>query len=240
MALSKVIVSLMLLISLGIAISSEAIVVDGYPAPKKPPVVIAPASAPVAVAPASAPKKPPVAVAPASAPKKPPVAVAPASAPKKPPVAVPPTSAASPPVYLPERRFIAVRGVVYGKPCADFGHDTLMHSSPLPGAMVKMVCHGKPKDNALMLTAVTDKNGFFFIPPTKKVSQYGAQKRCKVFLHSPPANSKFQHSTHMNSGLSGAYLRTAEKNETKTLPFVLYTVGPFAYEPLPSVCHQKV
>ncbi|RZC63646.1 hypothetical protein C5167_025386 [Papaver somniferum] len=219
MALSKVIVSLMLLISLGIAISSEAVVVDGYPAPKKPPVVVAPASAP----------------------KTPPVAVAPASAPiyyyTPSPIAVPPTSSASPPVYLPIRRFVAVQGVVFAKPCADFGHDTLMHSVPLPGAMVKMVCHGKPQDNALMLTAVTDENGYFFIPPTKKVSEYGAQKRCRVFLHSPPATSKFQHSTHMNGGLSGAYLRRTKPE--KPLPFVLYTVGPFAYEPLPSVCHQK-
>ncbi|KAI3925445.1 hypothetical protein MKW92_003827 [Papaver armeniacum] len=220
MALSKLIVSLMLLISLGIAVSTEAVVVDGYPAPKKPPV---------AVAPASPPKQSPVVVAPAPAPIY-------YGAPS--PIAVPPTSAASPPVYLPLRRLIAVQGVVFAKPCADFGHDTLMHSSALEGAMVKMVCHGKPKDNPLMLTAVTDKNGYFFIPPTKKVSEYGAQKRCRVFLHSPPAKSKFQHSTHMNSGLSGAYLRTTKPK--KPLPFVLYTVGPFAYEPLPSVCHQKV
>ncbi|KAI3961051.1 hypothetical protein MKW92_007742 [Papaver armeniacum] len=164
------------------------------------------------------------------------------------------------------RRLVAVQGYVSCKPCVDVGHDTLMHSVPpepilcvlgpdanviagpiyvqfyfptISSATVKMICHGKPQDNPLILSAVTDKGGFFFIPPTKKVSEFGAKKRCRVYLHSPPTHSKCQHSTHMNGGLSGAYLRSAKPSKSsKPLPFALYTVGPFAYEPLPSACYK--
>ncbi|MCL7021794.1 hypothetical protein MKW94_025787 [Papaver nudicaule] len=207
MALSKVFVSLMLLISLISTVSSTGVIGGKALPPKKPPVAVAPAYAPI-------------------------------YSPAPSPIAVPPTPAASPPVYAPVRRLIAVQGVVYGKPCSDWGHDTLMHASPLPGAEVRLVCHGKPKENPLKIMATTDKNGYFFILATKKVSEYGAQKRCRVFLQSAPTNSKFIHSTHMNGGLSGAYLRYTKP--AKPLLFALYTVGPFAYEPLPSVCHQKV
>ncbi|RZC65363.1 hypothetical protein C5167_009053 [Papaver somniferum] len=149
------------------------------------------------------------------------------------------------PIHVPNRspvalrRLVAVQGYVSCKPCIDVGQDTLMHSVPLPGATVKMICHGKTQDNPLILSAVTDKGGFFFIPPTKKVSEFGAKKRCRVYLHSPPTHSKCQHSTHMNGGLSGAYLRSIKPSKSsKPLPFALYTVGPFAYEPLPSACYK--
>ncbi|MCL7039480.1 hypothetical protein MKW94_007888 [Papaver nudicaule] len=186
MALSKVFVSLMLLISLSIGTVSGGGVIGGKAlAPKKPPVAVAPAYAPI-------------------------------YSPAPSPIAVPPTPAASPPVYAPVRRLYC------HSRCAE----------------VRLVCHGKPKENPLKIMATTDKNGYFFILATKKVSEYGAQKRCRVFLQSAPTNSKFIHSTHMNGGLSGAYLRYTKP--AKPLPFALYTVGPFAYEPLPSVCHQKV
>ncbi|KAI3923004.1 hypothetical protein MKW98_013538 [Papaver atlanticum] len=91
-----------------------------------------------------------------------------------------------------------------------------MRGLPLPGTTVKMIRHGKPRDNALVLFAVTDKKGYFSIPPTKEVSDRVARKRCK--------------------GLSGAYLRLTVP--PKPLHFALFTVGPFAYEPLPSACHK--
>ncbi|KAI3997126.1 hypothetical protein MKX01_008970 [Papaver californicum] len=147
-------------------------------------------------------------------------------------VPVPRTPVASKPIYLPPRKLIAVQGYVSCKSCADAGRNAILRGLPLPGATVKMICHGKPRDNALILFAVTDKNGYFFIPPTKKASDSGARKRCKVYLHSPPAHSKCQHSTYLHGGLSGAYLRLTVPR--KPLPFALFTVGPFAYEPLPS------
>ncbi|KAI3908354.1 hypothetical protein MKX01_027376 [Papaver californicum] len=147
-------------------------------------------------------------------------------------VPVPPTPAVSSPL----RKLIAVQGYVSCKSCADAGRNAILRGLPLPGATVKMICHGKPRDNALILFAVTDKNGYFFIPPTKKVSDSGARKRCRVYLHSPPAHSKCQQSTYIHGGLSGAYLRLTVPR--KPLPFALFTVGPFAYEPLPSACHK--
>ncbi|KAI3970189.1 hypothetical protein MKW92_015309 [Papaver armeniacum] len=167
-------------------------------------------------------------------PKKPKVSLDRVSAPVL--VPVPPTPVKSSPIYLPLRKLIAVQGYVSCKSCADAGHNAIMRGLPLPGATVKMICHGKPKQNALILTAVTDKKGYFFIPPTNKVSDRGARKRCKVYLHAPPAHSKCQHSTHIHGGLSGAYLRLTVP--PKPLPFALFTVGPFAYEPLPSACHK--
>ncbi|KAI3880615.1 hypothetical protein MKX03_037487 [Papaver bracteatum] len=197
MALSKVLVSLMLLVVLSNTYSSEADELK-CPVPKSPKTSVNRVSADSA-----------------------PILVP-----------VPPT----PPIYVPHRKLIAVQGYVSCKSCADAGHNAIMRGLPLPGAMVKMICHGKPRDNALVLFAVTDKKGYFFIPPTKKVSDRGARKRCKVYLHSAPAHSKCQHSTYMHGGLSGAYLRLTVP--PKPLPFALFTVGPFAYEPLPSACHK--
>ncbi|MCL7030904.1 hypothetical protein MKW94_025109 [Papaver nudicaule] len=108
------------------------------------------------------------------------------------PLAAPPTPVASPPKYVPEKRQIAVQGVVYCKSCKYTAYNTLMEATALP----------------VVLTAVTDKKGYFFIAPSKKVSHLGAQKRCKVFLVSPPKKSKVKSMipTNMYGGLIGAYL----------------------------------
>ncbi|KAI3913481.1 hypothetical protein MKW98_003960 [Papaver atlanticum] len=102
--------------------------------------------------------------------------------------------------------------------------------SPAPSPMV-CVTSAKKKNKPVVLTAVTDKNGYFFIPPSKKVSHLGAQKRCKVFLYSAPKKSKSMTPTNLNSGLTGAYLKRVKPS--KPLPFALFTVGPFAYAPPP-------
>ncbi|MCL7046655.1 hypothetical protein MKW94_017797 [Papaver nudicaule] len=116
------------------------------------------------------------------------------------PLAAPPTPVASPPKYVPGKRQIAVQGVVYCKSCKYTAYNTLMEATALPGATKK----NKP----VVLTAVTDNKGYFFIAPSKKVSHLGAQKRCKVFLVSPPKKSKVKSMipTNMYGGLIGAYL----------------------------------
>ncbi|KAI3940234.1 hypothetical protein MKW92_004463 [Papaver armeniacum] len=210
MALSKVLVALVLLVSLCTTVSAHLV--------PKPPVSVAPASPPV-YSPAPSPVYSP--------------APSPVYAPVPSPVAAPPTPVASPPKYVPEKRLIAVQGVVYCKSCKYTAYNTLMEATALPGATVKMVCvtSTKKKNKPVVLTAVTDKNGYFFIPPSKKVSHLGAQKRCRVFLFSAPKKSKSMTPTNLNSGITGAYLKRVKPS--KPLPFALFTVGPFAYAPLP-------
>ncbi|XP_026436041.1 non-classical arabinogalactan protein 31-like [Papaver somniferum] len=210
MALCKVLVALVILVSLSSTVSSHSV--------PKPPVYVAPASPPV-YSPAPSPIYSP--------------APSPVYAPVPSPVAAPPTPVASPPKYVIEKKFIAVQGVVYCKSCKYTAYNTLMEATALPGATVKMVCltSAKKKNKPVVLTAVTDKKGYFFIPPSKKVSHLGAQKRCKVFLVSPPKKSKSMTPTNMYGGLSGAYLRPTKPS--KPLPYALFTVGPFAYAPPP-------
>ncbi|KAI3974042.1 hypothetical protein MKX01_026439 [Papaver californicum] len=213
MALSKILVALVLLVSLCTTVSTHPV-----PVPKPAPVYVAPASPPV-YSPAPSPVYSP--------------APSPVYAPVPSPVAAPPTPVASPPKYVPEKRLVAVQGVVYCKSCKYTAYNNLMKATALPGAVVKMVCvtSEKKKNKPVVLTAVTDKNGYFFIPPSKKVSHLGAQKRCKVFLYSAPKKSKFMTPTNLNAGLSGAYLMPTKPS--KPLPFALFTVGPFAYAPPP-------
>ncbi|KAI3854228.1 hypothetical protein MKW98_024651 [Papaver atlanticum] len=89
------------------------------------------------------------------------------------------------------RRLVAVQGYVSCKPCVDVGHDTYQCSSKLICVTVKMICHGKPQDNPLILSAVTDKSRFFFIPPTKKVSEFGAEST--HIHHQPTPSANTQH-----------------------------------------------
>ncbi|MCL7029246.1 hypothetical protein MKW94_022208 [Papaver nudicaule] len=214
MALSKVLVAVMLLVSLTTTVSAHLV-----PIPK-PPVTVLPASPPV-YSPAPSPIYSP--------------APSPIYAPVPSPLAAPPTPVASPPKYVIEKRQIAVQGVVYCKSCKYTAYNTLMEATALPGATVKMVCatSAKKKNKPVVLTAVTDKKGYFFVAPSKKVSHLGAQKRCKVFLVSPPKKSKVKSMipTNMNQGLTGAYLMPTKP--AKPLPFALFTVGPFAYAPPP-------
>ncbi|XP_073036969.1 non-classical arabinogalactan protein 30-like [Primulina eburnea] len=144
----------------------------------------------------------------------------------------PNTLPAKPPSYPSPtaRNFVAVQGVVYCKPCKYVGVDTLMGAAPLAGAVVKLQCNNTKYH--LEEQAKTDKNGFFFFMP-HKVTTYGSHK-CKVFLVSS-ALSVCQVPTDLNSGATGANLKPTKLPITtpdKKLPFKLFTVGPFAFEPL--------
>ncbi|MCL7046396.1 hypothetical protein MKW94_005395 [Papaver nudicaule] len=162
---------------------------------------------PVYVAPAS----PPV-YSPAPSPIYSPAPSPPIYAPVPSPHAAPPTPIASPPKYVPKK------GRLPFKVLSTASHAT----TTLPGATVKMVCatSAKKKNKPVVLTAVTDNH-------------LGAQKRCKVFLVSPPKKAKVKSMipTNIHGGLSGAYLMPTKPS--KPLPFALFTVGPFAYAPPP-------
>ncbi|XP_075504106.1 pistil-specific extensin-like protein [Primulina tabacum] len=144
----------------------------------------------------------------------------------------PSTPPATPPSYPPPtpRKFVAVQGVVYCKSCNYVGVDTLMGAAPLSGAVVKLQCNNTKYH--LEEQAMTDKNGFFFFMP-HKVTTSGSHK-CKVFLVSSPL-SICNAPTNLNSGATGATLKATKPPLTtgdKKLPFKLFTVGPFAFEPL--------
>ncbi|XP_010059257.2 non-classical arabinogalactan protein 31-like [Eucalyptus grandis] len=140
--------------------------------------------------------------------------------PRAPPVHPP----VKPPSHYPpsSRSLIAVQGVVYCKSCKD----TLYGSKPIFGAQVKLLC--KNTKYSASATATTDKNGYFFIQAPKTVTSFPFHK-CKVYLVSSSISSCSQPS-NLNSGFTGAFLRW-EKPSSIKLPFSLYSVGPFAFEP---------
>lgn len=101
------------------------------------------------------------------------------------------------------------------------------------GAFVRLFCETS-LHAPVAAVAKTDKNGYFFFPPNKKVSSFGAQKRCRVYLISAPEGSKCDVPTNLHEGGSGASLRPTKS--AKPVDFALYTVGPFAFAPSPSSC----
>lgn len=95
------------------------------------------------------------------------------------------------------------------------------------GAVVKFQCNNTKYP--LIQTAKTDKNGYFFITAPKTITSFGAHK-CKVFLVSSPLASCNKPSD-LHYGLQGASLRPEKPYMADKLPFILYTVGPFAFDP---------
>ncbi|WCJ27051.1 arabinogalactan protein 30 [Euphorbia peplus] len=139
----------------------------------------------------------------------------------------PPKSQPKPPSYHFPRSFVAVQGVIFCKSCKYPGVDTLLGAAPLSGATVKLQCNNTKYP--LHVKATSDKNGYFFVEAPKSITNYGAHK-CKVSLLSAP-NTACSKITDLHGGLSGGALRPAKKYVSNKLPFVLFSVGPFAFEP---------
>lgn len=93
------------------------------------------------------------------------------------------------------------------------------------GAVVKLECNNTKYK--LVQTSKTDKNGYFYIGAPKSITTYGAHK-CNVVLVSAPYGLK---ASNLHGGVTGALLRPEKPFLSKKLPFVLYTVGPLAFEP---------
>ncbi|KAM3700328.1 hypothetical protein ACB098_05G088500 [Castanea mollissima] len=152
--------------------------------------------------------------------------------PSHPPVHPPAHPPHHPPHHPPTRSpvprsFVAVQGVVYCKSCKYAGADTLLGASPIDGAVVKFQCNNTKYP--LIETAKTDKNGYFFITAPKTITSFGAHK-CKVFIVSSPLASCNKPSD-LHYGLQGASLRPEKPYMADKLPFILYSVGPFAFDP---------
>ncbi|CAL9026104.1 unnamed protein product [Prunus brigantina] len=171
--------------------------------------------------PSHAPVHPP-SHAPVQPPSHPPTHHSPSPSPSHPPVH-PPQS--------PPKSFVAVQGVVYCKSCKYSKVDTLLGASPLQGATVKLQCNDTKKP--LVVKANTDKKGYFFITAPKHITSHGAHK-CKVSLVSSPSASCSKPSD-FQGGLRGAILKPEKPFVSGKLPFFLYSVGPFAFEPK---CHH--
>ncbi|XP_038881349.1 non-classical arabinogalactan protein 31-like [Benincasa hispida] len=145
---------------------------------------------------------------------------------------LPPPTHSPAPIYPPKprlvRSFISVQGVVYCKSCKYAGADTLLGATPVAGASVKLICQNTKYP--LVQTATTDKNGYFFITAPKAITSYAFHK-CKVILGSSPSPSCAKPSA-LHGGAAGAPLRPQKSYiDANKLPFVLYSVGPFAFEP---------
>ncbi|KAL2344057.1 hypothetical protein Fmac_005342 [Flemingia macrophylla] len=133
-----------------------------------------------------------------------------------------------PPIHPLPRSFVAVQGVVYVKSCKYFGVDTLLGATPLLDAVVKLQCNNTKYK--LVQTKKTDKNGYFYIEAPKSITTYGAHK-CNVVLVSAPNGLK---PSNLHGGVTGSTLRPEKPFFYQKLPFVLFTVGPLAFEPK---CH---
>ncbi|KAA8515240.1 hypothetical protein F0562_018530 [Nyssa sinensis] len=154
----------------------------------------------------------------------------PKHAPVHPPMYSPGHSPSHPPSYhLPPRSLVAVQGVVYCKSCKYTGIDTLLGASPLLGAVVRLQCNNTKYP--LVEEGKTDKNGYFFIMAPKKVTTYGSHK-CKVFIVSSPL-ATCNKPTDLHAGSKGAILMPQKSSAPPPhpFPFVLFSVGPFAFEP---------
>ncbi|GAB2301184.1 hypothetical protein Dimus_035219 [Dionaea muscipula] len=150
--------------------------------------------------------------------------------PVKPPTDHPPAPVLHPPPHV-GKKTAAVQGVVYCKSCNYTGIDSLLGASPLPGAEVVIKCSKSKTSTLLDERVLTDKNGYFFsvLAPLRG---YREAHNCKVFLGEVPPQSPCKNPTNLHGGLVGAVL-LPEKPSTVSanLPFALYDVGPFAYEP---------
>ena len=98
----------------------------------------------------------------------------------------------------------------------------------LAGAVVKLQCNNTKYP--VVQTAKTDKNGYFFLTAPKTITS-NVVNNCKLFLVSSPL-TKCNKPSNLNDGLKGAILRPEISYVADKLPFILYTVGPFAFEPI--------
>lgn len=95
------------------------------------------------------------------------------------------------------------------------------------GADVKLQCNNTRLAISRSWFGKTDKHGYFFIIVPRRLTAFRSHK-CTVSLVSSP-NSTCQKPTNLFNGAEGAMLVVPKK--PRMLPFQLFTVGPFAYEP---------
>ncbi|KAK6797494.1 hypothetical protein RDI58_005196 [Solanum bulbocastanum] len=221
------------------------------PSPSRPPPPPPPSKKSPPPAPPPSIANPPImAPSPSPAPH-PPVIIAPFPSS---PVAKPPLIPRRPvkpilPPSLPAVKTLTVNGVVYCKPCNSYGVPNLFNATPLQGASARLVCYnGK---NAIVQSAITDKNGEFRITPKSLI---GADiGKCKIYLVKS-LNPTCNVPTNFNGGKTGALLQHVVPPKPPIVtPAVLvpvqppmsdlYGAGPFIFEAsskIPCAMHRKL
>ncbi|KAH0699728.1 pistil-specific extensin-like protein [Solanum tuberosum] len=235
-----------------------------FPSPARqptPPPVKPPSPSPPPPPPPLSKKSPPPAPPPSIA--NPPImAPSPSPAPHPPVIIAPfPSSPVAKPPVIPRRpvkpilppspavKTLTVNGIVYCKPCNSYGVPNLLNATPLQGASARLVCYnGK---NAIVQSAITDKNGEFRLTPKSLI---GADiGKCKVYLVKSP-NPTCNVPTNFNGGKTGALLQHVVPPKPPIVtPAVivpvqppmsdLYGVGPFIFEAsskVPCAMHRKL
>ncbi|CAN7103994.1 unnamed protein product [Brassica rapa subsp. narinosa] len=137
------------------------------------------------------------------------------------------------PVTLPaakmSRRLVAVQGMVYCKSCKYSGIDTLLEASPLQGSTVKLACNNTKR--GVTMETKTDKNGYFFMLAPNKLTSY-AFHTCRAWPTNPgSAAATCTVPSQLNSGTTGARLKPSKSINIAERDYVLFSVGPFAFEP---------
>ncbi|CAH2059378.1 unnamed protein product [Thlaspi arvense] len=129
------------------------------------------------------------------------------------------------------RRLVAVEGMVYCKSCKYSGIDTLLEASPLQGATVRLACNNTKR--GVTMETKTDKNGYFFMLAPNKLTTY-ASHTCRAWPTKPGPSAATMTCTipsQLNNGTTGAVLKPSKPINIAEHDYVLFSVGPFAFEP---------
>ncbi|CAH8335425.1 unnamed protein product [Eruca vesicaria subsp. sativa] len=140
-------------------------------------------------------------------------------------------SPVTPPAAKMSRKLVAVQGMVYCKSCKYSGIDTLQEASPLQGATVKLACNNTKR--GVTMETTTDKNGYFFMLAPNKLTTY-AFHTCRAWPTNPgPASATVTCTvpSQLNNGTTGAMLKPSKSINIAEHDYVLFSVGPFAFEP---------
>ncbi|KAL9673826.1 hypothetical protein QQ045_030088 [Rhodiola kirilowii] len=115
---------------------------------------------------------------------------------------------------------IGVRGAIFCKKG--------LKLTPIEGACAKVTCAAKGKKPFTIISAPSDKKGFFMATLSLHEIElnWNLKKDCKAYLHSSPFN--YCHvKTNLNNGLSGAPLKTSKSIPKQHLK--VFYVGSFAF-----------
>ncbi|MCO5568963.1 hypothetical protein L7F22_022667 [Adiantum nelumboides] len=135
--------------------------------------------------------------------------------------------ASSPPPANKASFALTVEGVVHCQHCKHVGTDSLLQSTLLPGAKLRLACRNMVHKTFVYKTAYTNAHGYFkFLMDDYNFHLYKGVGNCIVYLVSSPSQSCYK-ATNINTGRSGAPL--ARKKVYPSL--LVYSVGPFAFAP---------
>ncbi|KAI5069529.1 hypothetical protein GOP47_0015830 [Adiantum capillus-veneris] len=136
-------------------------------------------------------------------------------------------SSSTPPPSIRASFALAVEGVVHCQHCKHVGTDSLLQSTPLPGAKVRLACRNMVRKTFVYKTAYTNAHGYFkFLMVDYNFRLHKGVGNCIVYLISSPRQSCYK-ATNINTGRNGAPL-----TRKKVYPnLIVYSVGPFAFAP---------